>query len=896
MVKGLNKKRVLITLFVILAIAITAFFVSFTGVANAKAEGLKELKLDFEKDDGGAFTEHSAGGWIVENGVYRPKQGGAITKTKEQIDLTSTNYVSFDFCTDAFPFDVFFTENLNASWQGIGVHLYSIADGVVTVNKNLDQNDWLGDYIGNYADGKTHNLKIRIENSEMSFYMDKSETPLAFNGGAVTSFSLGIETLSDKAQLIFRAASENSFIDNLIISATDEEEEPPAPPTPPTPGEPEDPDEPSVEPWEVSLDFSEDSQAENFSAGRGTAGWVISEGKYYPAAAGAVTKTVKKINLKAVNYISFDFYTDSVPFDFFMTEDSETTMAGIGAHLYSVAGGVFTVNKNLDQNDWLGDHVRNFADGKAHNIKIKIENSAISFYADGEKTPLSFNGGAVTSFPLDIETLSDKAEIVFRAASEKSYIDNFIVSENDVEYVEPVQPDNRYKELNVDFSDAAQNKYFAAEFESAGWRANGGSFYPAAAWATVKVVQPISLDKTTYIAFDFFAAINGKNKSESQFSAAFLPNFDSQNGFGIHAYYSGETAVITANESLSRDRWLADCIFAWDDGKVHNMKIKVGEGKVSYYLDGEIIAFADGRTEFDVTVTENEVYLAFQSTETMSRIDNFIVSENDIAYEPPAPYEAFEEFETGFADDGGFIASANGGWVAENGAFSPSRAWATAQYGKVIPLDGEKTIKFNFTAKEDDNGSQFNVGLVNGLASDGVVPSSGVTLHLYKPQNVQFNVSYWFGNPFEAIADSSSKNFFDGETHSVKIVIKDKTLSVVIDNEIIFKNVAVNSEAGYLTFQSTSTETKIEALSIKNKAESLNIPSGEGDISYGGDTGKNDNDGKTENISGAVKETADRTKTVIAIVCGVLTAVFAAAFVAITIVTRKNKNKKENEK
>ena len=679
---GVNRKRAGAILFVLLAAAL--FFAAFTGLRTVFAESIVELRLDFDENDGGAFAEHSFGGWIAENGVYRPKQSGAITKTKNTIDLGATRFISFDFCTDAFPFDVFFTENLNTSWRGIG------------------------------------------------------------------------------------------------------------------------------------------------------------------------------------------------------------------AHLYSNAGGVFTVNKNLDQNEWLGDYVGNFADGRAHNLKIKIADSFISFYMDGSEKPLAFNGGAVTSFPLDIETLSGKAEIVFRAASERSYIDNFIVSATDIPYVAPVQPSNGYTELFVDFSDVAPNQYFEPEFESAGWRADGGKFYPAASWATVKTIQPINLEKTTYIAFDFFAAVNNKNKAESQFNAAFLPDFDSQDGFGIHAYYSGETPVITANESLSRNKWLADCIFSWDDGKEHNLKIKVGEGKVSYYIDGTIITFADGRTEFDIPVSEKEAYLAFQSTETMSCIDNFTVSESDVAYTAPAPYADFEEFETEFRDDNGFVACGNGGWIAKDGAFFPASPWATAQYSEIIPLGGEKTIKFDFSAKEDGNGSQFNVGLVKEKSSGGVVPSSGVTLHLYKPQSVQFNISYWFGNPFETTADSSVRNFFDGQIHSVKIVIKDGRVSVAVDNEVIFKNVAVNAEAGYLTVQSMSTDTKIQSLSIKNKAESLKFPDGRGDISYGGVTIGNEPK-LPEELAGSAKVTPDRTKVVIAIILGALTAVFAAAFVTIVVITEKTVRRMKND-
>ena len=641
---------------------------------------------------------------------------------------------------------------------------------------------------------------------------------------------------------------------------------------------------------ELSLDFSV-NDGDAFDA-HYLSGWIVADGVYKPAAAGAITKTIKTVDLTSTVYVSFDFYADAYPFDVFFTEDLNSSWQGIGAHLYDTAGGVFTVNKNLDRNEWLGDCVVNYVDGKAHNLKIRIEGRAMSFYMDGSETPLGFNGNSVSSFSLDIPVLSDKAQIIFRAYGENTYIDNLIISASDVPYTEPEQPTNAYTELSLDFSEENLPSYFAPVFDSAGWRADGGKFYPAAAWAVTKVVQPIDLSVTTYISFDFFAAVSGSAKKDTQFNLAFLPDCSAQNGFGIHAYYSEGTAVLTVNESLSRVDWIADYVFPWDDGKEHNLKIKLGGGKVAYFIDGISVSFADGETEFDIPVTETEVYLALQSSEIMSCIDNFTVSESDVVYVAPEPYPEFSEFTSDFSDGSGFIASANEGWKAENGAFLPQNPWSVAQYGTVIPFDGEKTVKFTFKAGEDGNGSQFNVGFVKETASGGVVSSSGLSLHIYKPDAVQFNVSYWFGNPFDSIISSKNANYLDGVDHTLKMIIKERTIAVVVDNEIMFKDIPLNMDAGYFTVQSTSVQTEIKDFSIKNKAESLNIPDGSGDVSYG----ETEEKPAAEITVTDFGKKPDGVKLTVAIVCGAVAVISAVITVVITIKTKKNKEKTTDEK
>ena len=50
-----------------------------------------------------------------------------------------------------------------------------------------------------------------------------------------------------------------------------------------------------------------------------------------------------------------------------------------------------------------------------------------------------------------------------------------------------------------------------------------------------------------------------------------------------------------------------------------------------------------------------------------------------------------------------------------------------------------------------------------------------------------------------------------------------------------------------------------------------------------------------EELAGSAKETPDRTKVVIAIILGALTAVFAAAFVTIVVITEKTVRRMKND-
>ncbi len=559
-------------------------------------------------------------------------------------------------------------------------------------------------------------------------------------------------------------------------------------------------------------------------------GWTATDGKYMPAAASAITKTAKGLDLTGTIYVSFDFYATGTPFDFVLLPDIDSGWSGgLGFHLYP---DVITVNNNLDRNGWIGDctaYPNALMDGKAHNVKMKIANGKASFYVDGETTPVSFNGGAFTEIELSSAaigtSLGNSAQIIFRAADTESYIDNFKVSTSDIEYVAPEQSDNSYTELSLSFSDSMDPTYFSSVGN--GFRVDGGKYYPSQKNGTVYLNQAISTTGTTYIAFEYYAAQNAR------FTVAYLSDqTGAGNGLGFHNALVSETANLVLTEGLALENYTAQQPFAWDDGKVHSIKLKVSEGKISYYADGELVDFGgDLGTELTIPFDE-EGYLFFTASSTMAWIDNLVVSASDIPYVAPTQdTPTFEEMETDFADNSLFGAAGNGGWVAEDNSLIPANAWSTAYLTNKIPLISEKTISVDF-AVSGGASTQLNIGFRTESA-EGVF--SGISLHFYKLTNTteDLRLSYWFGNPFDTVEEIySGKNFMDGNVHNLKLIVKDNRLSVLVDGELAFREFAINAQAGYFTVQSSVKEARISNLKLVNKAESLSPPDPSLDITY----------------------------------------------------------------
>jgi hypothetical protein len=210
----------------------------------------------------------------------------------------------------------------------------------------------------------------------------------------------------------------------------------------------------------------------------------------------------------------------------------------------------------------------------------------------------------------------------------------------------------------------------------------------------------------------------------------------------------------------------------------------------------------------------------------MTRIDNFQVKNTYTEYVAPTPEEeiVFEEFTKSFVEgeETGFVNyndSVN--WAVTDGKLLPSANWAKAYFDKQIPLTDEKTLTVKFGLDTQESGHQFTIGLSMDQNS-----YYGLYLVFY-----QGTVSLNYGTaPQVRLITQTSNVWYDGEEHELKMIVKNEKLAIVIDGEVIFKDVQVAMRSGYFTVQASTTKDWISDLSIQNNAEPLSKPEPDGDI------------------------------------------------------------------
>ncbi len=909
MMKKIKSKRTIALLSMTAAFALTAGLgAAFLPRTSARAAELTEKTVDFTTDDGGTFeAAASTAGWKAERGVYTPVAAKAVTSTKDKIDLTKTTYISFDFYADTCPFDVLLAPDLT-SWQGgFGVHIFEDNNGRLNVNSDLDAGVWKGDYANHkyYGDNTPHTMKIKIADNAFSVYMDDETDPITFSAvGSSISFD-NFERLKTETNVsvFFRAADTESWIDNFIVSNSDIEYVPPVGPS-------EEEPEPPAGDVSVDLDFESDEGVSDVFATHSNGGWVVENGVYHASAAKAITKTNTAYDISETIYFSFDFYATATNFDVYFTPDLTTGYkpgGGFGIHLFS--NNTLTVNAYMDQDVWIGEIGTNYVDGKAHNMKIKVENEAFTIYVDDGL--ISFNNGQLSSIPFasvkyqsgetttEAFAESKTAQVCFQAQDTTSYIDNFKVSNGDIPYVAPAQPPEPPEErveIELAFDGAEDDAYFMNALSSGGWKSagNGGKFHPVAPWATTQLKQSIATnDGETYISFDFFAGEydlssvkSGWTWTNVQFNIALLPDLSQQNGgIGIHAYYADDsgTAVLTITDGLGRN-WIADYPFDWHDNLEHNLKMKVAEGKVSFWIDNtQISATVDGaETTAFGNFTEDKVYFLMSSVSTMTSIDNFKLKFEDIAYTAPVQPELVPVEETFDEGSDAF----EGGWNVADGVLNSS-GWSLGWYQNRIPLTGSATIDFDFTASDTKNGSQFNFGLVRGTPQAAVVSNPSYSLHVYQSgETVSTKVSNWFGNPNDKNIDTINLNLFDGETHHVKMVVQGGKITIAIDNGILYakeeKELPLDMDAAYFTVQAGDCTVTVDNFKLKSGAETLTRPDGSNDVTYENPSAANPDSAPVQ----ADETKPDKKFMIGAILCAVAAAALLAGL-AVVIFVRK---------
>ena len=578
---------------------------------------------------------------------------------------------------------------------------------------------------------------------------------------------------------------------------------------------------------EIELDFEDEAQLENVTA-IAKDGWTIRDGKYYPAQAGVIYEAsafqlTKAIDLTGTKYISIDFNSTAKTFDIGLLDVSAFNMWGNALFIHlPFADGTVGVNNYVDctVGTYFGGAAINVMDGVWHNLKIVIDGGKVAYLLDGNTI---LEGVAVPS---------EKAYLVIRAVGEESYVDNLVISNEDVEYIPPVIDDS-YDELELDFTAELDGTKYFNTLDVNGWAAKDGVFSPEyMPWASTYLKQPVALGGEKYISFDFLAIKDNGDETQSQFNIMFLTDLTRFTCVGaLHCFMESTTPVLTVNQAMGKDNWLGTANFNWADGKYHHVMIIIKDNTITFEVDGKAvvdnISLKPVVIELDASDLEKVTYFGLQATNVMSRIDNFKVKNTYTEYVAPTPDEeiVFEELEQSFnADmDTGFVKFHDStDWIiTEEGRFAASANWAKTYLDKQVPLTDEKTLTTTFKLSSQESGHQFTIGFSQGKDS-----YYGIYLVFY-----QGDVTLNYGTaPQVRVISKTANVWYDDAEHVLKMIVKNNKLAIVIDGEVIFKEIQIGMNSGYFTVQSSNTVDWIDDLTIINDAEPLSAPVVDGDI------------------------------------------------------------------
>ena len=527
--------------------------------------------------------------------------------------------------------------------------------------------------------------------------------------------------------------------------------------------------------------------------------------------------------MTGTKYISMDFYATAKTFDIGLLDVAAVNMWGNALFIHlPFSDGTIGVNSYVDctTGQYFGGTAINVMDGVEHNIKIVIESGKVSYVLDGETILEGY----------DIP--SSKAYLVIRAVGAESYIDNLVISNEDIEYIPPVV-DNSYDELELDFTAELDGTKYFTTLDINGWAVKDGMFLPEfMPWAATYLSQPVDLSGEKYISFDFLAVKDNGDETQSQFNMMLLTDLKKATCVGaIHCFMESSTPVITVNKAMGNDKWVGTASFNWADGKYHNMMIIIKDSTLTFEIDGQPVVDNILGTQIVIELSdkdlEKETYFGLQATSVMSRIDNFKIKNTYTEYVEPTPEEEIEfaELQQNFVEgeDTGFVKyNDSEDWVVNGeGKFSASANWAKAYLDKEIPLTEEKTVTLTLHLSEAESGHQFTIGFSQDRNS-----YYGVYLIFY-----QGNVTLNYGTaPQVRLIDQTGNRWYDDTDHTLKMIVKNDKLAIVIDGEVIFKDVQVAMRTGYFTLQSSTTADWIDDLSILNDAEPLSKPEADGDI------------------------------------------------------------------
>ena len=578
---------------------------------------------------------------------------------------------------------------------------------------------------------------------------------------------------------------------------------------------------------EAEFDFEDETIAENVTA-LAHGGWVVKDGKYSPSVAGAMYNAAafrlsKAIDLTGTKYVSLDFYSAAKTFDIGLLDTMAENMWGNAQFIHlPYADGTIGVNTYVDctAGQYLGGSAINVMDGGYHNLKIVVDGGKISYVLDGTEILSGFN------------VPSAQAYLVIRAVGEESYIDNLIISNEDIEYIPPVV-DNSYDELELEFTAELDGTKYFQTYDVNGWAVKDGVFSPEyMPWAATYLKQPVDMSGEKYISLDFLAVKDNGDETQSQFNFMFLTELTRGACSGaIHCFIQDGKPVLTVNRAMGNDKWIATADFDWADGQYHRLMIIIKDKTITFEIDGEVLTDNVLGKPIVIELKDEqaaaETYFGLQATNVMSRIDNFKIKNTYTEYVAPAPEGdiGFENYENHFVqgEETGFVAfSDSSAWIVNSdGKLAASQNWSKVYLDKEIPLTSEKTITLNTILSEQVSGHQFTVGLSTDKNS-----YYGLYLVFY-----QDGVTLNYGTaPQVRVIGSVGNKWYDGEEHQIKFIVKNNKAAVLIDGEILFKDIQVAMNTGYFTLQSSNTQDCVDDLSIINYAEPLSKPDPDNDI------------------------------------------------------------------
>lgn len=600
-----------------------------------ESQQYREVSLKFDKlSDGDLFATNN-GGWIVKNGVYRPSVAWATTYLNFEIPVDEDKEISFDFCLKNgkdknHQFNLGFVDINGATvGEGLAGHFYKHAQHgeLFTLNRDFGNpvgNGWIADNTDNFNDGKKHRMLIQVKKGKVMFCIDQK---VIFQD---------VKLNAKSAYFILQATSTKTYVDNLKvsdkltaikysgtgagISAGNQKYR------------------------EMMLKFSKESDGNVFATNNG--GWVVQNGVYKPSIAWATTYFDFKIPFSSNKEISFDFCLKNNgdknhQFNLgFVDAIGETVGAGLAGHFFNHAqhGELFTLNRDFGNpvgNGWIADNTDNFNDGKVHHMLIQVENGKVRFCIDNK---VIFQ---------DIELDANSAYFILQATSVNTYVDNMKLSNKltdtskysvsaQTQVAAPTagkmgEGSYQYKEMEFDFGKASHGDAFGTTFN--GWSVVDGVYKPNAEWATAYPNCLIPLDEEKEITFDF--CMKDVESKTRQFNVAFVtPNGELFNTYLAAHFYQHEQygELLTLNRDFGNpigEGWIADNMNHFNDGKVHSMMIRVKDGMVAFYIDGNEIFK-------EIPMDAKEAYFIMQFTSPESYIDNFRISDT-LTYIPDYP-------------------------------------------------------------------------------------------------------------------------------------------------------------------------------------------------------------------------------------------------------------------